>query len=361
MLKPTPLLQHTSADRLVKLWAQRYVPDLSMLRSDRDELNISEVFQVASSEARFQTVAKLERPLQTSCELAGIKTNILFSYIPNVVNLTEAGRIAQSAAQVYGKVLDVYKQQSLLPASRADIPQTETVEIETLPEWARQVLEPLDIQHLAVAVEPELLELQEQYSSTQDRRTLGFLTTQFHLSSKQLLNRLTPPEQVLLSPYFKFIEEQVCIPWQRVCAAAARHPADSPTLAVVEQLLPKSQEIASTVYHRAVELYPHHRSQRGRLGDPKVAASTLRDLNMLQGYFWLCVLERSMDSVVQELLPLCLMVFPTVEVKGELVEAMLQLLVETLLERVDSGQKLLLKPYSSALQQIFSNFEAKVS
>jgi hypothetical protein len=180
------------------------------------------------------------------------------------------------------------------------------------------------------------------------------------LSTKQILNRLTLPEQVLLSPYFKFIEEQVCIPWQRVCAAAAQHPADSPTLALVEQLLPQTEEIALTVYHRSVEQYPHYRSYRGNLGESGVAASTLRDLNMFQGYLWLCVLEKSLDAVEQELLPLCQMVFPSVEVKGEFVESILQLLFETILTRVDSEQKFWVKSYTLAIQQIFTNFEANL-
>ena len=360
MLQPTPLLHNTAADRLVKLWAKRYVPDLSTLSSSQGKLSISEVIQAASPEARTQTAAKLQRLLQTSCELAGIKTNILFSYIPNVINLSEAGRIAQSAVRVYEKVLDIYKQQSAPLAPQAAISQTETFKIDALPEWARQALELPDIQQLALKLEPELIQLQEKYLSTQDGRTRGFLSTHFHLSTKQILNRLTLAEQVLLSPYFKFIEEQVCIPWQRVCAAAAKHQPDSPTLALVEQMLPKSEEIALTVYRRAVELYPHYRSYRGSLSESGVAASTLRDLNMFQAYFWLCVLEKSMTSVEQELLPLCQMVFPSVEIKGELIESILQLLFETILERVDSKEKFWIKSYTLAIQEIFSNFEEKV-
>lgn len=356
MLKSTPLLQNTSAAGLVKLWAQRYVPDLSIFSSNQGQFNVSNVIQAASPEARIQTVAKLQRLLQTSCELAGIKTNILFSYIPNVVNLSEAGNIARSAVRVYEKVLDIYQQQSSPIAAQDVQPQAGAA----LPQWVRQAIELPDIQQLALKLEPELLQLQEQHLLTQDRRSRGFLSTHFHLSTKQVLNRLTLPEQVLLSPYFKFIEEQVCIPWQRVCAAAAQHPPDSPTLALVEQLLPQTEEIALTVYHRAVELYPHYRSYRGSLSESGVAASILRDLNMFQGYLWLCVLEKSLDAVEQELLPLCQMVFPSVEVKGEFVESILQLLFETILTRVDSEQKFSVKSYSLAIQQIFTNFETKV-
>ena len=361
MLKPVPLLPNTSSDRLIQLWTQRYVPDLSTLSLNRGQLSVSEVMQAASPEARTQTATKLQRLLGTSCELAGIKMNVLFSYIPNVVNLSEAERIAQSTAQVYEKILDIYKQQSPLHTLQEVQLHSETIEIEALPQWARQVIGLPNIQALALAIEPELLQLQEQHLSSQDRRTLGFLSTQFHFSTKQVLNRLTLPEQVLLSPYFKFLEEQVCIPWQRVCAAAERHQPDSPTLALVEQLLPKSEEIAATVYHRAVKLHPLHLSYRGKLSEPGVAASTLRDLNMFQAYLWLCVLEESMTSIEKELLPLCLMVFPSVEVKGELIESMVKLLFETILTYVDSEATFWVKSYTLAIQELFSNFEAKVA
>jgi len=361
LLKPIPLLQNTSTARLIQLWTQRYVPDLSTLSLNRGQLSVSEVMQAASPEARTQTATKLQRLLQTSCELAGIKMNVLFSYIPNVVNLSEAGRIARSTAQVYEKVLDIYKQQSPLSTSQEVQPQSEKIPIEALSQWARQAIEFPNIQALALAIEPQLLQLQEQHLSSQDRRTLGFLSTQFHFSTKQVLNRLTLPEQVLLSPYFKFLEEQVCIPWQRVCAAAGRHQPNSPILTIVEQLLPKSEEIALTVYRRAVELHPLHLSYRGRLSEPGVAASTLRDLNMFQAYLWLCVLENSMTSIEEELLPLCLMVFPSVDVKGELIESMVQLLFETILAHVDSKERFWVKSYTLAIQELFSNFEEKVA
>jgi hypothetical protein len=67
-----------------------------------------------------------------------------------------------------------------------------------------------------------------------------------------------------------------------------------------------------------------------------------------------------MASVQDELLPLCIMVFPAVEVSWELVEQMTQLLMDEVLARVSNEYKSLLVPYTTAMQQIFSKLETKV-
>jgi hypothetical protein len=218
-----------------------------------------------------------------------------------------------------------------------------------------------EVQQLATAIEPVLLQLQEQHLSAPDRRTIGFMSTQFHITSKLVLNRLTLPEQLLLSPYFKFVEEQVCIPWERVCAAAAKHDLDSPVLALVRRLLPASGEIAKKVYQQAVELYPNHRSLRGTLSEPGVRTSSIRDIEMFQAYLWLCALEGNMTAVEEEFLPLCMMVFPSINVSWKLVEQLLPLLMAEIQAHVSPDQMRLLLPYMQAMQQLFSNVEIKAA
>ena len=356
VLKTTLLVKNTSVDRLSQLWAERYVPDLSTLSKPAHSLVYSDLVEAASPEGRTKTVAKLQRIVEINCKCAGIQTSVLFSYIPNIVNLTEGQGIARTAAQVYQKVLSIYQQQSLSPALLTTWSQLEAVDLSTdvFTSSALPRLSLWEIQQLATVIEPLLLQLQEQYLISKDQRTIGFMSTQFHLSSKLVLNRLTAPEQLLLSPYFKFIEEQVCIPWQRVCAAAAKHKLDSPLLAIVQQLLPASREIALRVYRRAVQLYPNHRSRRGALSEVGVKASSIRDIEMFQGYLWLCVLEGNMTAVEQELLPLCIMVFPSIDVTWELVEQLLLLLVAEIQAYVKPEQMQLLLPYTQAMQRLFS-------
>ena len=79
-------------------------------------------------------------------------------------------------------------------------------------------------------------------------------------------------------------------------------------------MLPACHDIAKTVYRRAVKLYASHQSRRGKLSHPGVMASAIRDLEMMQGYLWLCVLENNFIAVEQELIPLCVLVFPSVQV-----------------------------------------------
>ncbi len=361
MLKSTKLVNKASVESLSQIWADRYVPDLSTLSLQNSQCAVSELVEAASPEGRVQTIAKLSRSVEINCKCAGIQTSVLFSYIPNIVNLTESQGIARAAGQVYEKVLEVYQVQSPPPALQVANPQAETIDFSSNVQASstKLGLSVSEVKQLATVLEPVLLQFQEQHLSSPDRRAVGFLSTQFHLSSKLVLNRLTLPEQVLVSPYFKFIEEQVCIPWQRVCAAAAKHELDSPYLALVQQLLPKSQDIAEAVYQRAVRFYSNHRSRRGGLSNREVKLSTVRDLQMFQGYLSLCVLEQSMASVQDELLPLCIMVFPSVDVSWKLVKQMTRLLMDEVLARVSNEYKSLLVPYTTVMQQLFSNLETK--
>lgn len=363
MLRTTTFVNNMSVERLVQLWAERYVPDLSTFSSSTGYLAFSELVEAASPQGRAQTVAKLQRMVEINCKCAGIQTNVIFSYIPNVVSLTESQGIAKATSQVYQKILENYQQKSTPLALLSAIPKGETLDLsaDVFKSEVMPRLSLLEVKHLATAIEPILLRLQSQHLSSTDRRIIGFMSTQFHLSAKLVLNRLTMAEQLLLSPYFKFVEEQVCIPWQRVCAAAAKHELNSPMLALVQKLLPASQEIAKRVYNQAAQLYPNHRSRRGGLNDAGVRTSSIRDIEMFQGYLWLCALEGNMRAVEEELLPLCMMVFPSIDVTWELVEQLLPLLVTEIQKLLLPAQMRLLLPYTQAMQQIFSNLETKAA
>lgn len=353
-------VNNTSSEYLVKLWEKRYIPDLFTVSSEEQRLAVSGLLEAASPEGRAKTVAKLQRVIKVNCECAAIKTNSLFSYIPNVINLTESSKIAEFVAQIYQKILEFYSQQSpVIPAQKDIFSSVANVmdfksDANVITNSTMPLLKMPAIEKLAREFEPVLKQLREKHLSAHDPRMIGFISTQFHFSTKLVLARLTPSEQVLLSPYFKFIEEQICIPLQRVCTAAANYDLDSPALTIVQQMLPASRDIASTVYSRAGQLYPTHRSRRGRLTDEGIKASTERDLEMFQVYLWLCLLERNMTSVENELIPLCVMVFPSVDVTWKLVREMLQLLLDEIRERLEPNYQQLLLPYTQAMQQLFS-------
>lgn len=353
VLKTTQLIKNTSVNHLINLWAKRYTPDLSSFSivKAKDPSVYTSLLEAASLEGRANTALKLhDCSVNNKCQLAGIKTNALYNYIPNVVDLKEARKITHFAYKVYRKLLEIYQQPALIATSP-------TEKLFALANNSQDLsLSSLgipSIEQLATALEPLLIKLQEQHIASKDWRTLGFITTQFNFSNKLMLDRLTDAEKALLTPYLKFIEEQVALPWQRVCAAAAKHQLNSPSLSLVTQMFPLSEEIAETVYRRLVALFPNHWSRRGKLGNPDIAHSCIRDLNMFQAYLWLCLLEESMQSVEQELVILCVMVMQGVDVKWELTEQWTKVLLDEILSRLNPQQKELLLPYAQKMQQVF--------
>lgn len=350
-----------SVRNLVDIWKKRYVVDLSVSALQEIKLNVPEIVELTSKEGREKTASKLQRLIKINSEVAGIKTDVLFSYIPNVVNLSETQRLAQIVLKVYEKILEIYQNQLSYTELRDRLSQPFFRKGDRFRESDKLLVEFPPIEQLATTLHPILQELVEGHKFTNNSRALGFLSTQFHFTTDLITKRLTPGEQLLLTPYFNFIEEQVCIPLQRVCYAANRHDIGSPSLSIVEQLLPVSRDIAVKVYHQAVDLYPNHHSRRGKLNHPGVMTSTLRDLEMLQVYLWLSLLEENMTAVENELIPLCIMVFPSVEVTWNLVKQMVKLLMEEILVRVQPERKSILLPYTQTMEQIFYTIDRKIS
>lgn len=350
MLKLTKVSDTLTANRLIKLWAARYVPMLSTLRERSETFRPEQVVDQASPEGRLETAAKVRRLLKINCEMAGLETSSLFSYIPNIVNLAETRELSNFTRKVYEQTLNTYEIQQ--PPSRflkfIDVSFDVFTKL-TLP----SLMLPL-ITQLADQLADVLLQLQHQYHTATDRRTIGFLTTQFHFTTRELSKNLTVLEQVLLLPYFKFVEEQVCIPWQRICAATAGYLPYSSTFQTVERLVELANPISIAVYQKGLEQCSHFRSRRGTLANRGVAISTMRDLTMVQAYLTLSMLEGNMRSIEDELLPLCVMVFPSVNVQWEMVQHMLKLLVDEMNQRLTVEQQAIFQPYGEAIQHIFA-------
>jgi hypothetical protein len=348
MLVSTEIAKAPACKRLIKLWEDRYTPNLFALTSAQAPWVFSELLEASSPEGRAITVSKLQEPLMNlRCELAVIQAKMLYEYISDVLNLREARQLTECALQLYIKLLELYQQPTsietpVLSGLYTDIGDT------SLAVWGIP-----DIEALATAVEPALLQLQKQHVASMDWRALGFMTTQLNFTNNLLLQELTPIEQVLITPYFKFVEEQVAIPWKRICAAAVRHAADSPRLIVVEQMLPVSLDVAWSVYRYLSCQFPNHCSRRGTLNNPAVIHSCIRDLEMFQAYLWLSVLEESLLSVKQELVTLCVMVMESVEIAEAFFIKAIQLLMDEILSRVSLDQKDLLLPYIEGIQQAF--------
>ncbi|MUG98455.1 hypothetical protein F7734_41635 [Scytonema sp. UIC 10036] len=347
MLLSVNIPKTPSSESLLKLWAERYAVDISSL--SKNPKFYGELVKAAWPEARALTAAKLLKTvLERTSRQAVIQAKSLYQYIPDIIDFQAEHRIAQFACKVYQTLLSFYQQQSGLVVTPIVKQMTygneeATLVLQTIP----------SVEKLVNELEQSLLKYQEQHLIAKEQRVLGFLTTLFNFTNQLLVNQLTPVEKVLLCPYFKFLEEQVSIPWQRICVAAAKHQLGSPALALVQQMLPIASEISSIVYCRLLQVLPNYQSVRGSLGHPEIAHSCLRDLDMFQAYLWLCVLEESLRPIEQELVPLCVMVMPNVGVEWEMTNKWKRQLVDEIESRVQPEQKPLLLNYTQGMESAF--------
>lgn len=344
MLKAVRDFRTPSVERLLKLWQQRYTYDLSPLLQ-KNILDYNSLIDADSLEGRNLTVKKLkDKILNSNCQTGWMYTEKLYDYIPNVLDINEASRITEFSFRIYRKLLEIYQKQSLLNTpSISESPSDERLRYVGIPE----------VDSLAYSLEPILLIYQEQHIVSGDWRCLGFMTTQLNFTNQLILNELESEEKLLISPYLKFLEEHVVMPWYRVCMAAAKHELNTPQLNLLEKILPAAPQIAKSVYRKLMELLPNNRSRRGTLSDSGVIHSSLRDLNMFQAYILLCCLEASFTSIERELLPLCIAVVETVGIDWKLTEKWCDVLASELENYVTPEEKALLEPYTQGMKALF--------
>jgi hypothetical protein len=351
MLVSSELSQASTVHHLVNIWADRYLPNLSILSRGIDPDIRARLREAVTAAGRAQTAAKLPPPLvEDTCKLAAVRVKEMYDHLPKVCDLLEALRLAQFSSRVYLQLLEVYQ-----ASSDAVKPLPETPRIPSgdafLSAWGIP-----KIDTLASTLEPLLLEFQEQYVVSKDWRTLGFITTQINFSNALLLEQLTPAEQVLITPYFTFLEEQVALPWQRICAAAEKWDAAAPEFILVKQMLPRVPEIARAAYLKLSHSFPGYSSRRGRLTDSSIKHSCLRDFSMFQAYLWLCLLQGSLRTIEQELVALCVMVLECVDVPWEMTLQGTHVLIDEIQARLSPDQKKLVEPYTTGLLQAFQQW-----
>ncbi len=344
MLKAVRDFKNPSVEHLLKLWQQRYTHDLLPLLQ-KNLLDYNSLIDADSPEGRDLTVKKLkDKILNANCQTGWMYTEKLYDYIPNVLDINEASRITEFSFRIYRKLLEIYQKQSLANTSSL---------LGLTPNQRLRYIGIPEIDGLAYSLEPILLIYQEQHIASGDWRCLGFMTTQFNFTNQLILNELEPAEKLLISPYLKFLEEHVVMPWHRVCVAAAKHELNSPQLNLLGKILPAAPLIAKSVYRKLIELLPNNRSRRGTLTEAGVIHSSLRDLNMFQAYILLCCLEGSLSSIEKELLPLCIAVVEAVGINWKLTEKWCDVLASELENCLNPEEKALLEPYTQGMKKLF--------
>lgn len=207
-------------------------------------------------------------------------------------------------------------------------------------------------EQLTTKVGPTVGEVRRKHTAV-DPRVIGFVSMQFHHTGVLLIQQAPASQQETLHNFFKVIDDHLYMPLHRAYDAAANHDYQSPALALVRTILPQSSEIATSICQRVAAMYANHRCFTGPLNHPQVRTSSIRDVEMFQIYLWVCLLEGSLDAIQQELFPLCLMLYPTLNVNWELVYQMVHILGKEIKDRTTGLDTTPLVPYYQALRTMF--------
>ncbi len=301
-----------------KLWAKRYVDKLATAtKSQHDESLIT----------RDNTALYLQQALRTISAQAWGKTEALLAaeVVRHEIDfeLINPWDVAKDAYEIYDKLFAAYVEQ--IPPQR-----------------------------FSVRISRSLGQIREKYTSI-DPRIIGFISMQFHYTGQMLLDILSDEHQRAFKDYFKVIDDHLYMPLQRAYAAAAKHTPDSTALKIVQTLLPESSAIAQRIVAQTIEQFPQHCCHSGLLSNPVVQVSSVRDVEMFQVYLWVCILENNIQAVQQELFPLCVMLYPTLNVKWDLVRYLLQQVEQNVSPLLDADQLQLYHTYHQALKDMFSS------
>ena len=91
------------------------------------------------------------------------------------------------------------------------------------------------------------------------------------------------------------------------------------------------------------------------ISSPQIRISSLRDIEMFEVYLCLCVLEKNVASIQEELFPLCIMLYPPLKVSWELVRTLLRLLSQEMHSYLDQQHVTVFEPYLLALNEMFGD------
>lgn len=208
--------------------------------------------------------------------------------------------------------------------------------------------------HRLVTQVSPILGQSRQRATAVDPRAIGFVAMQYHYTGMQLMTMLPDGEQESFATYVKVLDDHLYMPLQRAYNASARHPAHSLALRSVQSLMPNMTDIAERIVARVIQLYPRYRCYSGLLNTPNVRVSSVRDVEMFQVYMWVCLLEGNLQALQEELFPLCVMIYPILNVGWELTSLMTSLLRKEVAACLPLEQAKYCEPYYEILNRMFS-------
>ncbi|MBD2176584.1 hypothetical protein H6F42_06605 [Pseudanabaena sp. FACHB-1998] len=340
-----------SVPTLANIWAKKYIQNLQV-DSPKQEIKSNNLAEILSSERRKATAASLLQALRFSSAQAWAKTeNLLMGQLQAhgiCPDLIDPWQIATDSRFLLEHALQIYTEDAA----------TRSVQIEFFSNGRNVQLEGLtqlpSIGQLSVAIAQNVGKIRQKYTSV-DPRVIGFVSMQFHYSGQILLNSLPPLEQLVVTSYLKVIDDHLYMPLQRCYEAAGHYEYHAPELEAVRHLLTLSSEIARQISLKTLTMYADYQCYSGVLSSPQIRISSLRDIEMFQVYLCLCVLEKSVSAIQQELFPLCVMLYPPLKVSWELVRTLLRLLSQEMHIYLDAQQVEVFVPYITALSEMFGD------
>jgi hypothetical protein len=303
---------------LSQLWAKKYVQKLSQFETSVDG--------ISTCQDRAGIVRNLMQELRSITAQAWAKTEVLLAQEVRRHQidhrLINPWEIAKDTHFIYEKALNAYAAH-------------------------------MSPQQLSLLIAGDVGCIRHKYT-IDDPRVIGFISMQVHYSGQQVLEIVPLRHQIALRHYFSVIDDYLYMPLQRAYAAAGNHDLQSPVLQTIQQLLPVSTEIARRVVTQILGLYPSYVCRTGLLSHPSVQISSIRDVEMFQTYLWVCLLEGNVEAIQQELFPLCVMLYPKLKVRWELIRHMLHLLGNEIDTYLQPEAASYYKPYYQLLWDMFS-------
>ncbi len=211
----------------------------------------------------------------------------------------------------------------------------------------------ISVRQMSLALGNDCGQLRSKYMQA-DPRLIGFVSMQCHYTGMLLLAALTDRERALFAPYLKVIDDHLYLPLRESYQAAAQHDPESEKLRAVQHLLAVSSKIARKVYKRVKGQNPGYQSRSGPLSSEAIKTSSLRDIEMFQLYLCVCLLEGNVRSVQEQLFPLCVMLYPRLNVSWQLVQEMLAAMGWEMHKRLLPGDMMQFLPYLRTLGHMFS-------
>jgi uncharacterized membrane protein (DUF2068 family) len=206
---------------------------------------------------------------------------------------------------------------------------------------------------IVTKVSPLLGQVRQQVTAI-DPRVISFVAMQYHYTGMQLVELLPASEQENFASYVKVLDDHLYMPLQRAYRAAANHTIDSVALQSVQLLMSMVSDIAERIVERVNQLHPRYRCYSGLLNSPHIRTSSIRDVEMFQAYMWVCLLEGNLQALETELFPLCVMIYPRLNVSWELVSLMTHLLRKEIASCLPPEQAKYCEPFYDVLRRLFS-------